>query len=395
MRSKRDKHDEPGDEPTADAAAAQPVQGLEALGEIEEQASRQIRKGWHDGRWFFSVVDAVGLLTASPTPRVYWGVLKHRLEDEGASEVFTNCKQLKLTAADGKQRLTDCADQETLLRIVQSIPSPKAEPFKRWLARVGSERIEEIESPERMADRLRQQYRRAGYSTEWINARLRNILTRDELTDEWRERGVHEGSQFAKLTDIQHQGWSGITTAEHKAFKQLPKRANLRDNETTLELALETLTEATATALHQEHDSQGMPALADDARRAGRVGGAARRDVEAALGRPVVSAENAKSLTARAIQPDLFMAAASAASAAGGDAQPSLTPPGFTCPCCGLEFEDRSLRGVTCRNCGQLVCTACFAYVPDPDPFDEPSVVRPAADLHWCKRCMYGRCDHL
>ena len=269
--------------------------GLDAL---DEQASERVRHVLNDGRWFFSVIDVVGWLTGSPNPRNYWNMLKRKLAAEGAGELYRECVQLKLPAPDGKQRLTDCADQETLLRLIQSIPSPKAEPLKRWLAQVGSERLEEIETPERMADRLRQQYRRAGYSTEWINARLRNIMTRDELTDEWRDRGVNEGPQYAKLTDIQHKGWSDITTAEHKTLKGLPKRANLRDNMTGLELALDTLTEQTAIALHQEHDSQGFPALADDSRAAGEVGGAARRDVEARLGRPVVSSENARSLTA-------------------------------------------------------------------------------------------------
>ncbi|MDE3230385.1 MAG: Bro-N domain-containing protein [Chloroflexota bacterium] len=277
---------------------------LEAL---EEEASRQVRKVMHEGRWFFSVIDVVGLLTESARPRAYWDAMKRRLaDDEGFREVSTNCRQLKMTATDGKQRLTDCADTETLLRIIQSIPSPRAEPFKQWLARVGTERLAEIESPERMTDHLRQQYRRAGYSTEWINARLRNVMARDELTDEWRERGAKEGRDYARLTDIEHKGWSDLTTAEHKALKHLPKRANLRDNETSIELALETLTEVTATALHQAHDSQGMPALTADAHEAGDVGGAARRDVEARLGRPVVSGENARSLTARTTQPGLF-----------------------------------------------------------------------------------------
>ncbi len=255
------------------------------------------------------MIDVVGLLAETTSARRYWSDLKRKLSDEeGWSELYAKIVQLKMAAPDGKQRVTDAADAETLLRIIQSIPSPRAEPFKQWLARVGSERLEEIESPERMTDRLRQQYRRAGYSTEWINARLRNIMTRDEITDEWRDRGVKEGPQFARLTDIQHKGWSDLTTAEHKTLKHLPKRANLRDNETTLELAIETLTEATATALHQAHDSQGMPALSADAREAGEVGGAARRDVEARLGRGVVSSENAKSLTARATQPGLFAA---------------------------------------------------------------------------------------
>ena len=297
------------DEPIAASAAAQPVNGLEALEEFDEQASEHIRSVLHDGRLFFSVVDVVGLLTESVSPGAYWRKLKQRLlEDEGAAQTVTNCHALKLPAADGKQRLTDCADTETLLRIVQSIPSPKAEPLKQWLARVGAERLEEIEAPERAADRMRQFYSQRGYSDEWIRARLQSIVTRDELTEEWRDRGAAEGKEFAVLTEILHTGTFDVSTDEHKGIKALKKRDNLRDNMTPLELALTILSEATATALHQEHDSQGMGELSDDARRAGRVGGTARRDVEAEIGRPVVSAENAKTLTARAIQPELLSA---------------------------------------------------------------------------------------
>lgn len=298
-----DKRDEP-----TDVAAAQPMGGLEALDELEEQASRQIRKGWHDGRWFLSVIDAVGLLTGAPKPRQYWFDMKRRIHDEGFIEVSAKCRQLKLRAPDGKERLTECADTETLLRIVQSIPSPKAEPFKQWLAKVGTERLEEIEAPERAADRMRQLYKQRGYTDEWIRARLQSIVTRDELTEEWRERGAHEGREFAVLTEILHTGTFDVSTEQHKGIKALKKRENLRDNMTPLELALTILSETTATALHQTHDSQGMGDLSDDARRAGRVGGTARRDVEAEIGRPVVSAENAKTLTARAIQPELLSA---------------------------------------------------------------------------------------
>lgn len=277
---------------------------LEAL---EEEASRQVRKVMYEGRWFFSVIDVVGLLTESARPRAYWDAMKRRLaDDEGFREVSTNCRQLKMTAPDGKQRLTDCADTETLLRIIQSIPSPRAEPFKQWLARVGSERLAEIEAPERAADRMRALYHARGYSDEWIRARLQSIVARDELTSEWRERGAHEGREFAQLTEALERGTFDVSTAEHKAIKALHSRDNLRDSMTPLELALTILSETTATALHQAHDSQGMPALTADAREAGDVGGAARRDVEARLGRPVVSSENARSLTARATQPGLF-----------------------------------------------------------------------------------------
>lgn len=210
-----------------------------------------------------------------------WVDLKRRLaDDEGFIEVHARCVQLKMPAADGKQRLTDCADQETLLRIVQSIPSPKAEPLKRWLAKVGAERIEEIETPERATNRMRQLYRQRGYTDEWIRVRLQSIVTRDELTQEWRDRGAHERREFAALTEILHTGTFDLSTDEHEGMKALKKRDNLRDNMTPLELALITLSEATATALHQEHGSHGMGELSDDARRAGRVGGTARQDVE-------------------------------------------------------------------------------------------------------------------
>lgn len=288
-----DEHDEIRDE-----------LGLEAL---DEQASREVRKVWHEGRWFFSVIDVVGLLTGSAAPSTYWRVLKHRMREEGSGETVTNCNQLKMKAPDGRQRLTDAADAATMLRIIQSIPSPKAEPFKLWLARVGAERLEEIEAPERAADRMRRLYRQRGYSDEWIRARMQSIVARDELTTEWHERGAHEGREFAILTDILHSGAFDVSTAEHKALKTLKARDNLRDSMTPLELALTILSETTATELHREHDAQGMGELADDAREAGEVGGAARRDVETRLGRPVVSGENAKTLTQRPErQPTLF-----------------------------------------------------------------------------------------
>lgn len=271
---------------------------LTQLEELDEQAGREIRKVWHEGRWFFSVIDVIGLLTDSAQPRRYWTDLKRRTADEGFREVYAKCVQLKMKASDSKERLTDAADAETILRVIQSIPSPKAEPFKAWLARVGAERLEEIETPERAADRMRQLYRQRGYSEEWIRARLQSIITRDELTEEWRERGAREGREFAVLTDILHRGTFEVSTEEHKAVKALKKRDNLRDSMTPLELALTILSETTATALHQAHDAQGMGALSSDAREAGEVGGAARRDVEARLGRPVVSAENHETLTA-------------------------------------------------------------------------------------------------
>ncbi len=269
---------------------------------------QRIRRVWHDGRWFFSVVDVVGLLTESAEPRTYWAVLKGRLRGEGADETLTNCKQLRMEAADGKQRLTDCADAETMLRIVQSIPSPKAEPVKHWLATVGTERLEELENPALAIDRARQYYLAQGYSPEWIAQRLRSIVTRDEMTAEWRQRGAEEGREFAVLTDTLHQGTFDITTAGHKAVKALKKRDNLRDSMSLVELALTSLAEATAIAIHQVHDSQGVPALQGDAREAGAVAGAARRDIEARTGQPVVSPENYKTLTRPFQQPQLPIA---------------------------------------------------------------------------------------
>src|SRR5581483_9901491 len=177
-----------------------------SLEEFDEQASGAIRRVLHEGQWWYSVIDVVGLLTGTGRPRKYWSDLKAKLASEGYVEVSEKIGQLKMEAPDGKQRLTDAADEETLLRIIQSIPSPKAEPFKQWLAKVGRERLQEMENPELAADRMRQQYRALGYSDEWINARLQGIMVRDELTQEWRERGAQEGRQFAVLTDILHTG---------------------------------------------------------------------------------------------------------------------------------------------------------------------------------------------
>jgi DNA-damage-inducible protein D len=210
-----------------------------------------------------------------------------------------------MEAADGKQRLTDCADAATMLRIVQSIPSPKAEPIKHWLATVGAERLEEMENPSPAIDRARQYYLAQGYSAEWIDARLQGIVARDDLTAEWRERGAEEGREFAILTDTLSRGTFDLTTAEHKAVKALKKRHNLRDSMTPLELALTTLAELTATAIHQAHDSQGFMQLQSDTREAGDVAGSARRDIEARTKQPVVSPENYKTLTRPFEQPQL------------------------------------------------------------------------------------------
>lgn len=278
---------------------------LELLG---QQAEERVRRVWHEGRWWFSVVDAVGLLTDSANPGTYWRVLKLRLREEGAGETVTKCNGLRMRAADGKQRVTDAADTETLLRIIQSIPSPRAEPFKQWLAHVGAQRLEELKNPSVAADSLRLKYRRAGYTDEWIEARLQNIMTRDDVTAEWHERGADDTREFAILTDILHRGTFDVTTAEHREIKGIKGRANLRDNMTRLELALSTLAEATATELHQTRDTQGFLELQRDAGEAGEVAGSARQDIEARTGQRVVSSQNAKQLTARAAQPRLLSA---------------------------------------------------------------------------------------
>lgn len=276
----------------------------------DEQAEERIRREWHEGRWFFSVVDVIGVLTDSASPGAYWRKLKQRLlEDEGARETVTNCHELKMRAADGKHRLTDAADTETLLRIAQSVPSPKAEPLKQWLARVGAERLNALDDPELTADQMRKDYRRLGYSDTWINERLKNVVARNELTDEWRERGAEEGREFALLTDTLSKGTFDITTGEHRKVKQISPRQNLRDSMTPLELALTSLAEVTATEMHQHRDSQGFGELQRDAHEAGEVGGAAREDIEARLGKPVVSPTNYKQLRQerqRELQPPLL-----------------------------------------------------------------------------------------
>ncbi|MBF6592013.1 MAG: Bro-N domain-containing protein, partial [Ktedonobacterales bacterium] len=258
---------------------------------------KTIRRLWHEERWFFSVVDVVGLLSESAEPRRYWSDLKRRVRDEGYRELYAKCVQLKMPAPDGKPRATDAADAPTLLRIVQSIPSPAAEPVKQWLASVGTTRLEEMESPSRAVERARALYARQGYRADWIEKRLQGMAARQELTEEWRTRGAEAGGDFAQLTDLLAKGTFGVSEDEHKAHKGLERRHNLRDSMTTLELALTTLAEATTTAIHQAHDSQGLPALRQDVREAGNVAGAARRDIEARTGQQVVSAENYVTLT--------------------------------------------------------------------------------------------------
>ena len=258
--------------------------------------SKKIRSHWDAEKeeWYFAIADVVAVLTDSPNPQVYWRVLKKRLKDEG-NETVTNCNGLKMEAPDGKQRLTDVADTEQLLRLIQSIPSPKAEPFKQWLAKTGYERIEEIQDPEKSIDRAMENYLKLGYSKEWINQRLKSIEVRKELTDEWEERGVKKGQDFATLTDIITEAWSGKTVRNYKQHKGL-KKENLRDNMTNLELVLNMLAEATTTEISKEK----KPANFDDnkniARQGGTISGNTRKAIEAKTGKKVVSSQNAKAL---------------------------------------------------------------------------------------------------
>lgn len=255
---------------------------------------KNVRRHWDAEKelWYFSVADVVAILTASVDPRKYWNKLKERLLEEG-NETVTNCRQLKMEAADGKMRMTDVADTEQLLRLVQSIPSPKAEPFKMWLAKVGYERIEETEDPELGIDRALKTYLKKGYSKEWINQRLKSIEIRKELTDEWYERGVKEGQEYAILTDEITQAWAGMSVKEYKRFKDLQKQ-NLRDNMTNLELVLNMLAEATTTEISKKKQPKGFHESRIVAREGGHVAGTARREIEEKTGAPVVSRENAK-----------------------------------------------------------------------------------------------------
>jgi hypothetical protein len=260
--------------------------------------NKEIRTAWDEEReeWCFSVVDVVAVLTNSPNPQTYWRVMKKRLKDEG-NETVTKCNALKMTAADGKKRLTDVATTEQLLRIIQSIPSPKAEPFKLWLAEVGRERIEETIDPELTIDRALETYLKKGYSREWINQRLQAIQVRKELTDEWQDRGVQKGVEFAILTDEITRAWSGMTTRQYKKLKGL-KKENLRDNMTTLEIVLNMLAEATTTELSKVHQPQGFAESREIAKRGGSYAGETRKSIEADTGRSIITSENAAQLNA-------------------------------------------------------------------------------------------------
>ena len=266
----------------------------EAIKLFEERKVRTIGDDTHE-KWYFSIVDVVAILADSKdflTARKYWNKLKERLKKEG-NETVSNCHQLKLEAVDGKMRLTDVADTEQLFRLIQSIPSPKAEPFKQWMAEVASTRIDQLQDPERSIEQAVADYRRLGYSEAWINQRIKSIEVRKELTDEWKRTGVKEGVEYATLTDIITQQWSGFTTKEYKQYKGL-KKENLRDNMTNLEMAFNILAEASATELSKQRDPQGVEEQKKVAKEGGSVAKVARKQLETQLGRSVISPTKAK-----------------------------------------------------------------------------------------------------
>ena len=257
---------------------------------------KRVRVHWDEDQelWLFSIIDVIGVLTESANPRKYWSVLKTRLKKEG-SEVATNCSRLKLMSVDGKMRVTDVANTEQLLRLIQSIPSPKAEPFKIWLAKVGYERIEETEDPEKSFDRAMETYLKKGYSVNWINQRIKSIEVRKELTDEWEIRGVKKGQEFAILTDEITKAWSELSTKEYKKLKDL-KKENLRDHMTNLELVLNMLAEATTTEISKEKKPKTFSQNKKIAKQGGTIAGNTRKEIEAKTGRKLVTGNNATKL---------------------------------------------------------------------------------------------------
>ncbi|MDP2750193.1 MAG: BRO family protein [Nanoarchaeota archaeon] len=260
---------------------------------------KKIRVKWDSEKekWYFSIIDIVAVLTESDNPRKYWSVLKTRLKQEG-SQLATNCSQLKLKSSDGKLYMTDVADTEQVLRLIQSIPSKKAEPFKLWLAKVGNERIDETHDPERAIDRAMQTYLQKGYSKEWINQRLKTIEVRKELTDEWNRVGIEKQSDYGILTNEITEAWAGMNVQEYKKFKNL-KKENLRDNMTNLELVLNLLAEATTTEISKKEDPKTFSESKLVAKKGGTIAGNTRRDIEKQLGKPVVIPKNAKLTDAR------------------------------------------------------------------------------------------------
>lgn len=254
---------------------------------------KKVRTEWDDEheKWYFSIVDVVEVLTESTNPQTYWRVLKNRLKKEG-NETVTNCNAFKLRAADGKMRLTDIADTEQLFRLIQSIPSPKAEPFKQWMAQVASQRMEQMQDPEKSIEQAIVDYKRLGYSDLWINRRVKSIEVRKELTDEWKRSGVKEGMEFASLTDIITREWSGMTTKQYKHHKGL-KKESLRDNMTNVELALNMLAEASTTEISKQKNPKGFRQSAQVAKEGGSVAMAARRQLESKTGKSAISSEKA------------------------------------------------------------------------------------------------------
>ena len=255
-----------------------------------------IRTAWNEEEeeWYFAIVDVVGVLSESKDPAAYWRKLKQRLREEG-NETVTNCHGLKLKAADGKRRLTDVANTEQLLRLIQSIPSKKAEPFKLWLAQVGRERIDETLDPELIADRLVATYERQGYTKEWINQRLMSISARKELTDEWKERGIKQGKEYAILTDELTRAWSGMSTRQYKNLKGL-KKESLRDNMSTTELVINMLAETATREFSEAEKPQGFDQNVSVAKRGGKVAGDARKAIEAGTGKPIITNKKAAEL---------------------------------------------------------------------------------------------------
>ena len=259
--------------------------------------NQPIRTAWNEEQeeWYFSVVDVIHVLTGSESPRRYWSDLKRKLKSEGATQLYENIVQLKLPSADGKNYKTDVADVEHLFRLIQSVPSPKAEPFKLWLAQLGRERLEEIDDPEMGIERVMEYYHRKGYSESWINQRLKSIEVRKELTDEWERRGVKKGQEYATLTDIITMGWAGMTTKQYKQFKGL-KTESLRDNMTNLELVLNMLAEASTTEISKQKKPRTIAQNRKVAAEGGSVAASARKTLEARTGKRVVSRLNAKVL---------------------------------------------------------------------------------------------------
>ena len=263
------------------------------MSNIKVFENKQIRTLWNEQEedWYFSVVDVIAALTDSDNPQVYWRVLKKRLKDEG-NEIVTNCNALKMAAKDGKNRLTDVVNTKDLLRLIQSIPSPKAEPFKMWLAQIGSERLDEIADPQKAIDRAVATYREKGYSEEWITQRMMTIKMRKELTAEWKERGINDEKDYAILTNEMTKAWSGMSVQEYKKFKGL-KKENLRDNMTNIELVLNMLAEVTTTELSQKEKPETFKENKEVARRGGKFAGDTRKRYEKELGRKVLSKVNA------------------------------------------------------------------------------------------------------